>query len=152
MIIDEKFIFVFLALLRGVWSVTPMAEIKVKGTNSYYYAATASFGDSLTSEDASSFAYLYQYTGTSKDGCTVTSKSSFEHDNSNFLMFVERGNCSFESKAIIAESIGATGIVVYNSLEGIYQGNNYASDTDYDCDNGEGYVDEVREIHSFVFE
>ena len=47
----------------------------------------------------------------------------------------------FISNLQAAESVGARGVVVYNSFEGIYQGNTYASDVDYDCDNGQGYLD-----------
>ena len=64
-------------------------------------------------------------------------------NNLGFYLLVSRGNCSFIDKAIAAKNVGALGVVVYNSIEGIYQGNKFASDVDYECDNGMGYVDTV---------
>ena len=64
-------------------------------------------------------------------------------NNLGFYLLVSRGNCSFIDKAIAAKNVGALGVVVYNSIEGIYQGNKFASDIDYECDNGMGYVDTV---------
>jgi hypothetical protein len=56
---------------------------------------------------------------------------------------VSRGSCTFLEKIAAAEKIGAQGVVIYNSLEGIYMGKNYARSDDYECDNGSGYVDKI---------
>jgi hypothetical protein len=63
--------------------------------------------------------------------------------NAAFYIMVSRGTCTFQEKQTAAYNIGAKGIIIYNSLTGIYQGKDYASYTDYECDNGFGYVDHV---------
>eukprot|EP00638_Chattonella_subsalsa_P000540 CAMPEP_0117755468 /NCGR_PEP_ID=MMETSP0947-20121206/13472_1 /TAXON_ID=44440 /ORGANISM="Chattonella subsalsa, Strain CCMP2191" /LENGTH=562 /DNA_ID=CAMNT_0005574813 /DNA_START=348 /DNA_END=2036 /DNA_ORIENTATION=- len=63
---------------------------------------------------------------------------------SNFLLLVERGNCTFTQKVLNAQMNGASGVIIYNSLRGMYRGKNYGLDkTDYECGNGEGWVENV---------
>ena len=63
--------------------------------------------------------------------------------NGDAYLLVGRGECSFEDKLSAALSSNAKGLIVYNSLQGIYQDRLYASSLDYDCYNGVGYVKEI---------
>jgi len=74
----------------------------------------------------------------SSTGCE---KSYFS--DSNPYSIVARGDCTFEEKLTAALESNAKGLIVYNSLYGIYQDRLYASSSDYDCSNGNGYVDEI---------
>jgi hypothetical protein len=130
-------------LLLGTIAVIPLAEIttrKVLGTTTVVYGAPSTFSDSLSEEKDALFMRLVKpLSGT--DGCDPIAPGL--RGLQGFHLLVSRGNCTFLDKAIAAYNIGASGVVVYNSLEGIYQGNDYASNVDYDCDNGSGYVDTV---------
>ena len=43
----------------------------------------------------------------------------------------------------MAVEAGASGLIVYNSLKGIYQNKTYASPMDYECKYGQGYVNRI---------
>lgn len=135
--------FIFGHLLQKVTAVIPLAEIttrKVLGTTTVVYGAKSTFSDSLSEEKDALFMRLVKpLSGT--DGCDPVAPGL--KGLQGFHLLVSRGNCTFLEKAIAAYNIGASGVVVYNSLEGIYQGNSYASSVDYDCDNGSGYVDTI---------
>jgi hypothetical protein len=137
------FLILLLHFIIQCLCIIPTGELKVKRTNQVLYSATSSFGASLEREEASVYKRIYQIGGDSKDGCYkpyVTTKNS---QGSSFYVLISRGNCSFEAKAHAAIGLGAVGVVVYNSLEGIYQGRNYASTSDYECANGMGYVPKI---------
>ena len=131
------------SLIRDVVAVIPLGEIttrKVLGTITVIYGAPSSFGSSLSEEKDAVFIRLVKPVS-GFDGCNPIAPTF--RSNQNYYLFVGRGNCSFYDKAIAASNAGASGVVVFNSIEGIYQGNDYASSDDYDCDNGSGYVDTV---------
>lgn len=121
-------------------AVTPSAELKVRLNSKTFYVAPGSFSSSFTDESDTTYRKLLPPTGL-QDGCEPN--IPVLPKNAQFYLLVERGNCSFESKAVAAENVGAKGVVIYNSLEGIYQGNEVASDMDYECENGYGYVNET---------
>lgn len=125
-------------LLQGVVNgVTPIAELYLKSIGTSLYASPAKFSSDLPSNlyDAD-YNRLFEPTN-DNDGCAPVVPRV---PHGVFYLLVSRGNCSFGAKTEAAENVGASGIIVYNSLEGIYAGQNYASETDYECDNGEGWI------------
>ena len=125
-------------LLQGVVNgVTPIAEIYLKSIGTSVYATPAKFSSDLPSDlNDADYNRLFEPTN-DNDGCAP----DVPHvPHGVFYLLVSRGNCSFAAKTEAAENVGASGIIVYNSLEGIYAGQNYASETDYECDNGEGWI------------
>ena len=124
-----------------VSSVIPTGELttrKIMGTTTVIYVAPGTFSAVLNPENEAMFMRLVKPVS-GFDGCAPVAPSL--RNNLGFYLLVSRGNCSFIDKAVAAKKIGALGVVVYNSLEGIYQGKDYASDIDYECDNGSGYID-----------
>ena len=127
----------------GSRAVIPLAELttrKVLGSTTIIYGAPGSFSGSLSEEKDAVFMRLVKPTS-GFDGCDPV--APVLKGLQTFYLLVGRGNCTFLDKAIAAYNIGASGIVVFNSLEGIYQGNEVASSEDYECDNGSGYVETV---------
>ena len=102
--------------------------------------APGGFGDALPDESDTLYRKLVQPLG-DEDGCSPEVPQLFPK-NSQFYLLVARGNCTFTEKAAAAEAQGAKGVVIYNSLEGIYQGNEWADSSDYECANGEAWVPE----------
>ena len=130
-------------LFFGVVAVIPLAEIttrKVLGTTTVVYGAPSTFSDSLSEEKDALFMRLVKPLN-GLDGCDPIAPGL--RGLQGFHLLVSRGNCTFLDKAVAAYDIGASGVVVYNSLEGIYQGNQVASSIDYECENGSGYVDTI---------
>ena len=113
---------------------------KVLGTSTIIYGAPASFSGSLNEQRDAAFVRLVKPVS-EVDGCDPVPPTFL--DDQNFYLLVSRGNCSFLEKTVAASNIGALGVVIFNSIEGIYQGNGYASSDDYDCENGSGYIDTV---------
>lgn len=107
--------------------------------NDPLYCAPAEFSPDLSSSyDASSKAIVMPKGNI--DGCRVSRNyDSFE----SYYWLVERGNCTFEEKAIKAYHSGAEGVIISNSLKGIYKGNFFADPVDYECSYGQGYVKHV---------
>lgn len=131
------------SILHVIMAVIPMGELttrKLLGTATTVYGAPASFGLALSAEKNAVYIRLVMPVS-GFDGCEPEAPTI--RNNQPYYLLVMRGNCSFLDKALAASDIGAAGVVVYNSLEGIYQGNEYASSEDYNCDNGSGYVDTI---------
>ena len=118
-------------------TITPSGEMKIRQKDSIIYVAASTFGGQLNDESETTYKKLVKPVG-DNDGCSPTIPR-LQH-NSQFYLLVARGNCSFIEKAIAAETAGAKAIVIYNSIEGIYQGNSFASSTEYECNNGKSYV------------
>ena len=50
--------------------------------------------------------------------------------------------CASRSRRVRIEGLGASALIVYNTLEGIYKNRTYGEkQTDYECDNGASWVD-----------
>lgn len=130
-------ILLIILIINDCNCITPSGEMKIRQEDSILYVATGTFGGELSDESETTYRKLVKPVG-DNDGCNPEIPR-LQH-NSQFYLLVSRGNCSFIDKAIAAETVGAKGIVVYNSIEGIYQGNDYASSTDYECDNGQSYI------------
>lgn len=60
----------------------------------------------------------------SKDGCGVVEIDDAPTEG-GYVLLVERGNCFFDVKAVAAQEAGAAGLIVMNSLQGIYQVHTY---------------------------
>jgi len=133
---------ILLSIFISIYSIIPTGELKIRRTDNIIYVAPGSFGTSLEKESETSYKRLLLVNGDTHDGCENPSVSI--KNIQSFYLLVSRGNCSFVDKAIAAESIGAVGVIIYNSLEGIYQDRSYALDTDYDCDKGSGYVTSLQ--------
>ncbi len=104
------------------------------------YGAPAAFGAGLLSVQSKWLPLAIPET--LKDGCSSVRVS--DGVKSPFVLLVERGNCSFASKALAAQQIGAVGLIVANTVQGIYGNRPQAENRlDYECANGEGWVKEV---------
>ena len=100
-----------------VEAVLPTGELRLSGGDTAY-AAPAWFGLQLPEEEEASYLPLRVPQG-SADGCGVVMVEDPPADG--FVLLVERGNCFFDEKALAAQEAGAEGLVVMNSVEGIYQ-------------------------------
>ena len=64
--------------------------------------------------------------------------------SSDFIYLVPRGSCSFQTKVLRAESLGASGVVIHNNAQAMFERNETSfpiSRTDYECGNGEVSVE-----------
>lgn len=82
-----------------------------------------------------------------QDGCDPKVNVPTEVAADGFALVVERSpNCTFEARAWAAEAVGASAMVVRNSIEGIYQNRTYTTDqTDYECDNGQSWTSSTND-------
>lgn len=102
---------------RTAEAVLPTAAIQLSDGESTY-AAPAWFGLQV-SEGADATYLPIRVPSGRADGCEdVTVDDAPE---GGFVLVVERGNCFFDTKAIAAQEAGAKGLIVMNSVEGIYQ-------------------------------
>lgn len=129
-----------LLLLPTSFAITPTGEMSIRQSTVVIYLAPGSFGNDLSDESDTIYRKLVQPAG-DDNGCAPEIPQLFPK-NSQFYLLVARGNCTFTEKAVAAEAQGAKGVVIYNSLEGIYQGNDWAGSDDYECNNGEAYIPE----------
>ena len=127
-----------------VLGVLPTGQIRVKSDipqlngMEQMYSTPASWAGQLSSEEAADYRQIVT-SSNEPVGCDP-SIGEETHGGSPFYMIAERGECSFEHKAKVAESAGASGLIIYNSPKGIYRGRQYADQDDYDCDMGMGWV------------
>ncbi len=123
-------------------AVIPSVEFQLYGEGKGGYAAPAAFGANLLSVQSKWLPLAIPETG--KDGCSNVRAKGGVKRKPPFILLVERGNCSFASKALAAQSIGAASLIVANTLEGIYEPRHKAENKlDYECANGKGWVKEV---------
>lgn len=104
---------------RLVVAVLPTGELRLTGGDTAY-AAPAWFGLQLAEEEDASYLPLRVPKG-NRDGCGVVTVDNPPADSGGFVLLVDRGNCFFDEKALAAQEAGAEGLVVRNSVEGIYQ-------------------------------
>lgn len=100
-------------------AVVPTGELRLAGGGTAY-AAPAWFGLQLPEEDEAKYLPLRVPKGAA-DGCGEVTVDDPPADGGGFVLLVERGNCYFDVKALAAQEAGAEGLVVMNSVEGIYQ-------------------------------
>lgn len=123
--------------LSPVQAVMPTASLRLSdGVTAY--ASPAWFGLQIPEEKEASYLPLRVPSGDA-DGCEDVQVD--DAPSGGFVLLVERGNCFFDVKALAAQEAGAKGLVVMNSLAGIYQNKEAATDKyDYECSNGEAWV------------
>lgn len=125
-----------------VEAVTPSAILSIeKWSDRVMYGAPAAFSSQIKEQWDAAPARLFEPLNDA-DGCAPTIVNYY--GTQTFYLLVSRGTCTFESKAIAAYLLGAKGVVVYNSLQGIYGGRNYSAASEYECDNGASYVAELK--------
>lgn len=103
--------------LSMVEAVMPTAGLRLSNGRATY-AAPAWFGLQVPEEEDASYLPLRVPSG-GADGCEDVRVD--DAPEGGFVLLVERGNCYFDVKALAAQVAGAEGLVVMNSLEGIYQ-------------------------------
>lgn len=96
----------------------PSASVSLSDGQSVY-AAPAWFGLRLPDEKDASFVPI-RVPSSAPNGCGPVEVEDFPAVG-GFVLLVERGGCLFEAKALAAQDAGASGLIVMNSLEGIYQ-------------------------------
>lgn len=100
-------------------AVLPTGELRL-ADGSTAYAAPAWFGLQLPEEEEATYLPL-RVPSSDADGCGKVTVDDPPADGGGFVLLVERGNCFFDAKALAAQEAGAEGLVVMNSVEGIYQ-------------------------------
>ncbi len=134
------FCVVWCGLVRFSSAIIPSVEFQLNEQGKGGYTAPAAFGENLMSVQSKWLPLAVPETG--RDGCSnVRVKDGIK---SPFILLVERGKCSFASKALAAQRIGAVSLIVANTLEGIYGNRSQVENKlDYECANGKGWVKEV---------
>ena len=109
------------AVVAGAEAVTPSAILSLHGRGKKLFAAPATFGDELPVKASRLRLPLVTPEGL-QDGCSPELKASSvaAARGGGFVLFVQRSpNCTFEARAIAAQAIGASALVVQNTIEGI---------------------------------
>jgi len=127
----------FKAVLLGIPFVAAKitdAEIRINGV--LYRGSYGNFGSRST------FGNLVLQEPPQDDNLlcsneTITSSRYIRED----ILLVPRGKCSFQFKMFKAQSMGALGVIIYNTLESRYGGNETyfaypRNKSDYECENG----------------
>lgn len=117
-------------------AVVPLGELSFENSFESLYVSVANFGSSLS--PSSSLSYSLRNVEEKNNGCSEFS------DSIDGLYVIPRGNCSFYEKSYNAMIAGASGVIIYNSLENVYGNNAFANSVDYDCSNGQAYVDTLK--------
>ncbi|KAG9405760.1 Signal peptide peptidase-like 2A [Aphanomyces cochlioides] len=122
------------------------------GTYSDDPLSSASWGGDLPGSDAPLQATLVNLHGQSAEigqGCrldTLANNSAIQQNSikaSKFILLVDRGNCTFTQKALIAQQLGAVGLIITDTVEAIYNasvrvnGSKYDKKGAFDCDQGQ---------------
>jgi len=123
----------------------PNAEIHVEGGSSFL-ATFASFGARQTiATDTNSLLLTPPLTVDASLCSDLVDYSTVQWEGD--IMLVPRGNCTFERKALAAQQMGASAIIIYNTLESRYQQNETTNQViypqnkaDYECANGESNI------------
>ncbi len=134
------FCVVWCGLVHFSSAIIPSVEFQLNEQGKGGYAAPSAFGENLESVKSKWLPLAVPEMG--KDGCSnVRVKDDIKPP---FILLVKRGNCSFASKALAAQNIGAVGLMVANTLEGIYGNRSQVeSKLDYECADGKSWVKEV---------
>jgi hypothetical protein len=127
-----------------VESLVPSCALKFE--HEKVYAAQAAFGTPVPSAVDEIEVNLLRPMGL-QDGCHPQINPSISK-KLKFALLVQRSpNCTFSQRAIAAQKVGASALVVQNSLEGIYRNRSYAENkVDYDCNNGESWTSSYKNV------
>lgn len=102
-----------------VGAVLPTAGLRMSDGQSTY-ASPAWFGLPLPEEKDASYTPI-RVPKSSQYGCDGKVEVEDVPEEGGFLLLLERGHCTFDVKAVAAQEAGAEGVIVMNTLEGIYQ-------------------------------
>lgn len=120
MVVTMGLVLLFLAAgFDSAEAVLPTGELRL-ADGSTAYAAPAWFGLQLPEEKEATYLPL-RVPKSDADGCGKVTVEDPPEGGGGFVLLVERGNCFFDAKALAAQEAGAEGLVVMNSVEGIYQ-------------------------------
>ena len=138
-----------LVLLLSWWtslclSVVPSGQLSVRYSYSTVDFSVASFGGALAQLGYSPYYKLVSPSSDAKGCDTISVPSTARSSSKGFMLVLERGECAFYTKAKNAQDAGASAVLIYNSLEGIYSSKSYASPKEYDCTNGQAWVPRAR--------
>jgi len=123
-------------------AVVPIAELSLSHGRGHLLAAPAAFSDTIPSKGRRVHLSLVRPKGLA-DGCSpeFTEEALALGSESLALLVRRSSNCTFGHRAAAAEALGASAIVVANSVEGMYRNHTYATaQQDYDCSNGAAWV------------
>jgi len=62
----------------------------------------------------------------------------------NFALLLERGECSYQQKAIAAQRAGAASVLIANTVRGVYGDRGHALVSDVNCEAGMAWLDASR--------
>lgn len=102
-----------------VEAVIPSAGLRISD-GGLAYASPAWFGIPIPEEGDAEFLPLRVPSGDA-DGCDNVTVEDIPEEGGGFVLVLERGNCFFDVKALNAQEAGAKGVVVMNTVKGIYQ-------------------------------
>ena len=149
--LGSLFLHFCLLCILGIHAIIPIGHVRMEDEEQLklysqgyddtpMYAAPAFWARGLPPEHTAVYRRLVVPSGGETTGCKPILKDPLATPD-NFYLLVERGECSFEQKGREAQKLGALGLIVYNSLKGIYQNKNYADPEDYDCNRGQAWFD-----------
>lgn len=134
----------FVYIFQSVFAVVPLGILRIFRSQHEIFVSPASFATELPYDEFSSEYYkILELQGDSKLGCDTSTMKISNDFVSPFLLLIARGNCTFETKALNAQKLGASGVIIYNTIEGLYRNSEVAPPGEYECKNGLGYVQDI---------
>jgi len=131
---------ILVALVTRVASIVPNGQILFRPDGGMVNMAVATWAKPFSDAAGALFHRLLRPTGDAT-GCDGNLQVPLYYPPYlSFDVLLSRGTCSFYDKALAAKAIGASGVIVYNSLQGIYGSKTYAEEIEYDCNNGAGWI------------
>jgi len=134
--------FLVLALLTGVAhsTITAVHQLTFPNQpNTIIYGTHAVFGPwplMAPSSSAPSSSPLLTYHAATSNYCQPPPSTDADADLASAILFVPRGNCSFATKVLNAQRANAQAVIIYNTIESMYNRPNttYPIDKlDYEC-------------------
>mmetsp|Transcript_16173 Transcript_16173/g.24240 ORF Transcript_16173/g.24240 Transcript_16173/m.24240 type:complete len:687 (-) Transcript_16173:71-2131(-) len=125
---------ILLQLVPGTLAILPSGAIDVKcvdeGECEYtMFASQASFGSWLEMTAENNVARI-PYLPPSDDPLLCLGSSAPLQAASEFIMVAPRGECTFEQKALNAQKLGASGLIIYGNLDSRYSLNSTKTEMD----------------------
>ncbi len=142
-----RLLLLLLCVLRGE-SVIPFGQLQLR-----YHTWTLPFSPALGSEaklprveDAEYQRLILPRHG--EIGCESTISLSNSLPNSaKFVILLERGECAYYRKALIAQRAGASGVLIANTVRGVYGTRGHALISDVNCEAGSGWLPKARVLN-----
>ena len=67
---------------------------------------------------------------------------SYYPSSRKFVLLLERGKCTYKEKILQAQNVGASAVIIANTVKAMYGKNDYAATSDVNCENGEAWIKE----------